>query len=170
VFFLSKLFLKKYNPDLNMQRISWIPSFQPEWHYKSIRAHGLFLTRNLSYLFHWSQVFPALLDKKDRGRGADLAVHPKAFGEKVISEGIEGVELLIDGESGSDEDEDDEEHDGSGESDDAMESDGEDGSELVEDEEMDSDVEADHLNEAEISDLEGKSYSILWKMRLSSLS
>lgn len=100
------------------------------------------------------------MDKKDRGRGADLAVHPKAFGEKVIAEGIDGAELLLDGESGSDEDEDGEEHGDSGESDDAMESDGEDGSELIEDEEMDSDVEADHSDEAGSSDLEGKSYSI----------
>jgi protein SDA1 len=109
----------------------------------------------------YRQVFPALLDKKDRGRGADLALQPKAFGEKRISEGIEGVELLLDGESGSDEDEDgDEEHDGSEESDDAMEgddaveSDEEDGSELIEDEEMGSDGEADDSDEAGGSDLE----------------
>lgn len=116
----------------------------------------------------YRQVFPALLDKKDRGRGADLALQPKAFGEKRVSEGIEGVELLLDGESGSDEDEDgDEEHDGSdGESDDAMEGDEaveneeEDGSELIEDEEMGSDGEADDSDEAGGSDLEGKYYLI----------
>ncbi|KAG0631359.1 hypothetical protein M758_1G247200 [Ceratodon purpureus] len=109
----------------------------------------------------YRQVFPALLDKKDRGRGADLTVQPKAFGEKVISEGIAGVELLQDGESGSDEDEDVESGSDEGEDDDedndndeAMESGEEDGSELIEDEEMGSDVEADDSDEAGISDME----------------
>ena len=107
-------------------------------------------------LFLLSQVFPALLDKKDRGRGADLTVHPKTFGEKVVAEGIPGVELLQDGESGSDEDED-EEHNDSEESDEAMESGEEDDSELIEDEEMGSDVEADDSDEAGSSDVEGNS-------------
>lgn len=100
------------------------------------------------------QVFPALLDKKDRGRGADLTVQPKAFGEKVVAEGISGVELLAAGESGSDEDEngDEEESD----SDEEMGSGDEEGVELSEAEDSDGDIEVD-TDEA-VSDLEGEGF------------
>lgn len=40
------------------------------------------------------QVFPSLLEKKDRGRAADLLSRPKAFGEKLVKSNVEGMELL----------------------------------------------------------------------------
>lgn len=112
-------------------------------------------------LLYWFQVFLVLLDKKDRGCGVDFVVYFKVFGEKMVVEGIEGVELFLDGESGSEEDEDDDEYDDSGGSDDVMESDGEDGLELIEDEEMGSDVEVDFLDEVG-SDLEGKFFFVVF--------
>jgi len=104
------------------------------------------------------QVFPALLDKKDRGRGADLTVQPKAFGEKVVAEGISGVELLAAGESGSDEDEDEEEigDEEESDSDEEMGSVDEEGVELSEAEDSDGDIEVD-TDEA-VSDLEGEGF------------
>lgn len=107
----------------------------------------------------WSQVFPALLDKKDRGRGADLAVKPKAFGEKVVAEGISGIELLADGESGNDDDEDNEDdeenNDDQASDDEPVESGEEEGSDVGEDEEMDHDVEAGDSDDAGSSGMEG---------------
>lgn len=38
----------------------------------------------------------------------DFVVKFKVFGEKVVVEGILGIELLVDGESGNDDDEDNE--------------------------------------------------------------
>lgn len=104
------------------------------------------------------QVFPALLDKKDRGRGADLTVQPKAFGEKVVAEGISGVELLAAGESGSDEDEDEDEigDEEESESDEEMGSGDEEGVKLSEAEDSDGDIEVD-TDEA-VSDLEGEGF------------
>lgn len=40
------------------------------------------------------QVFPLLLEKKDRGKNADLLAKPKAFGEKLVSSSVPGIELL----------------------------------------------------------------------------
>lgn len=40
------------------------------------------------------QVFPSLLEKKDRGKGADLLTKPKAFGEKLVPSSVPGIELL----------------------------------------------------------------------------
>ena len=110
------------------------------------------------------QVYPALLDKKDRGRGADLTVQPKAFGEKVIASGVPGAELLLAGESDSDAEEDDDgeedEEDEEYGSDCAVGS-GEEGSELSEDEEMGSDVELGDSDEVGDEDLEGLCLIIL---------
>lgn len=107
----------------------------------------------------YRQVFPALLDKKDRGRGADLAVKPKAFGEKVVAEGISGIELLADGESGNDDDEDNEDdeenNDDQASDDEPVESGEEEGSDVGEDEEMDHDVEAGDSDDAGSSGMEG---------------
>lgn len=103
------------------------------------------------------QVFPALLDKKDRGRGADLTVQPKAFGEKVVAEGISGVELLAAGESGSDEDEDENGDEEESDSDEEMGSGDEEGVELSEGEDSDGDIEVD-TDEA-VSDLEGEGFN-----------
>jgi protein SDA1 len=43
------------------------------------------------------------LEKKDRGRGADLTAHPKAYGEAVVSTGIPGAELLLEEDVDSEE-------------------------------------------------------------------
>jgi protein SDA1 len=52
-----------------------------------------------------------LLEKKDRGRGADLGAKPKAYGEQEVPSSVPGVELLAEAsdEDGSDEDGSDEE-------------------------------------------------------------
>jgi protein SDA1 len=52
-----------------------------------------------------------LLEKKDRGRGADLEAKPKAYGEQEVPSSVPGVELLAEAsdEDGSDEDKSDEE-------------------------------------------------------------
>lgn len=102
------------------------------------------------------QVYPALLDKKDRGRGADLTVHPKAFGEKVIASGIPGAELLHAGESDSDAEEDDEGEEGEEGGSDCAVGSGEEGSELSEDEEMGSDVELGDSDEVGDENLSGR--------------
>lgn len=49
------------------------------------------------------QVFPSLLEKKDRGKGADLLAKPKAFGEKLVPSSVPGIELL----AGNDDEESD---------------------------------------------------------------
>eukprot|EP00898_Chlorokybus_atmophyticus_P003513 jgi/Chlat1/4162/Chrsp27S04233 len=42
----------------------------------------------------YRQVAPSMLEKKDRGRGADLAARPKQFGEAAPASGVAGVDLL----------------------------------------------------------------------------
>ena len=40
------------------------------------------------------ELAPSLLEKKDRGKGADLEKSVKAYGTKVVSERVDGAELL----------------------------------------------------------------------------
>ena len=40
------------------------------------------------------ELAPSLLEKKDRGKGADLEKNVKAFGTKEVSERVDGAELL----------------------------------------------------------------------------
>eukprot|EP00850_Spirogloea_muscicola_P008425 SM000045S16170 [mRNA] locus=s45:58613:62583:- [translate_table: standard] len=56
--------------------------------------------RSIIALFR--ELAPALLEKKDRGRGADTSVQPKAYGETDVATGIPGLELLQQNEGGSD--------------------------------------------------------------------
>ncbi|KAH9569046.1 hypothetical protein CY35_03G112000 [Sphagnum magellanicum] len=81
----------------------------------------------------YRQVWPALLEKKDRGRGADLTAHPKAYGEAVVSTGIPGAELLLEEdvdseEEGSDKEDEEGEEDNDEEGVDILSEDGEMGS------------------------------------------
>ncbi|KAL6785625.1 hypothetical protein ACKKBF_B01005 [Auxenochlorella protothecoides x Auxenochlorella symbiontica] len=71
--------------------------------------------RGLIGLFR--ELAPSMLEKRDRGRGADLAAAPLQFGQTTIADGIDGLDLLrraeaegrfnSDGELVSDEDDDD---------------------------------------------------------------
>eukprot|EP00897_Mesotaenium_endlicherianum_P006579 jgi/Mesen1/594/ME001074S10755 len=77
--------------------------------------------RSIIALFR--EMAPSLLEKRDRGRGADLSARPKAFGETHVAEGVPGAELLQelsdddeDSESGSEgKEEEEEEEDEEGE-------------------------------------------------------
>lgn len=40
------------------------------------------------------QMFPSLLEKRDRGKGADLLAKPKAFGENLVESNVPGIGLL----------------------------------------------------------------------------
>ncbi|OAE28394.1 hypothetical protein AXG93_4027s1160 [Marchantia polymorpha subsp. ruderalis] len=67
----------------------------------------------------YRELMPSMLGKKDRGRNADLAAKPKAFGEVSVATGVPGAELLLedteseneDGEGSEDEEEDDDDDD-----------------------------------------------------------
>ena len=48
--------------------------------------------RSLIGLFR--EVAPAMLEKRDRGRDADLAAVPAAFGARRVASRVEGAELL----------------------------------------------------------------------------
>ncbi|CAM6088972.1 unnamed protein product [Calypogeia fissa] len=43
----------------------------------------------------YRQLWPSLLEKKDRGRNADLSAKPKEFGATSVATGVPGVELLL---------------------------------------------------------------------------
>lgn len=99
---------------------------------KSIESPGTLLN-GFWLLDPWVQVWPALLEKKDRGRGADLTTHPKAYGEAVVSTGIPGAELLLEEdvdseEEGSDKEDEEGEEDNDEEGVDILSEDGEVGS------------------------------------------
>ncbi|KAH7279730.1 hypothetical protein KP509_37G033500 [Ceratopteris richardii] len=40
------------------------------------------------------QMYPSLLEKRDRGKGANILAKPKAFGEAVIQSNVPGIDLL----------------------------------------------------------------------------
>lgn len=52
--------------------------------------------RSLISLFR--ELAPALLEKKDRGRGADLNAAPREYGASTIASGIAGLDLLLQAE------------------------------------------------------------------------
>lgn len=112
---------------------------------------------NILYLFiflecfYWiQQLAPSLLEKRDRGKGADLSAAPKAYGEvNNVAESIPGIELLEE----PSEDENDEEND-SAEDSENEEVDGEMSGEenQAEDLEADSQSENSELEEGEDED------------------
>ena len=55
-----------------------------------------------------NQVYPSLLEKKDRGKAADLLATPNAFGQKSIPNSVPGIELLASNENIDSENSDDE--------------------------------------------------------------
>ncbi|KAG6545723.1 hypothetical protein Mapa_012684 [Marchantia paleacea] len=70
----------------------------------------------------YRELMPSMLGKKDRGRNADLAAKPKAFGEVSVATGVPGAELLLedteneyeDGEGSEDEEDEDDDDDEEG--------------------------------------------------------
>lgn len=44
------------------------------------------------------ELAPGLLEKKDRGRGADLAAAPRQYGASTVAAGVEGMDLLLQAE------------------------------------------------------------------------
>ena len=61
--------------------------------YKKDRNKGVSMAAR-SLIGVYREIYPLLLTKKDRGKGADLDAKPKAFGEQAAAEGIDGLELL----------------------------------------------------------------------------
>jgi protein SDA1 len=54
------------------------------------------------------QVYPSLLEKRDRGKSADLLLTPNAFGQKSVPNSVPGIELLANNEDNDSDTSDDE--------------------------------------------------------------
>jgi len=61
--------------------------------YKKIKDKGVIVAAR-SLINFYREKFPALLQKKDRGRGTDGSVKPLAYGEQKVATSIDGIELL----------------------------------------------------------------------------
>eukprot|EP00899_Mesostigma_viride_P012492 jgi/Mesvir1/21243/Mv06673-RA.1 len=106
-----------------------------------------------SLLALYQEIAPSMLPKKERGRGADLAAAPKAYGVGTAVDYVPGIEFLDEArrkaagedDDDDDDDEEDDDEDGSGEE-------GSDGMELSgdeDDEDEDSDGESEGSDEEE---------------------
>jgi protein SDA1 len=114
--------------------------------------------RGLIALFR--ELAPNLLEKKDRGKGADLEKSVKAYGSKVVSDRVDGAELLqmerlkrkrlveeIENMDSFDDDDDDDSDD------DEDDGDGEEGEEETDEEEIDEEEIELSENELEQNDI-----------------
>ncbi|KXZ52362.1 hypothetical protein GPECTOR_10g996 [Gonium pectorale] len=76
--------------------------------YKKFREKEV-ATAARSLISAFRDINPEMLAKKDRGRGADLALKPRAYGEADVATRVDGAELLqralAEGRTGSDDDE-----------------------------------------------------------------
>jgi len=71
--------------------------------YKSSRDKGVMMaSRSLISLFR--AINPSLLPRKERGKGTDINIKPKQFGEVIVQNSIEGTEYLDTFDKDADED------------------------------------------------------------------
>ncbi|MCO5550973.1 hypothetical protein L7F22_004468 [Adiantum nelumboides] len=61
--------------------------------YKKSREKAVsYAARSIVGIFR--QIYPSLLEKRDRGKGADLLTKPKSFGENLVQSNVPGIDLL----------------------------------------------------------------------------